>query len=55
MNLENRKYLLLMMTGSSRKVNVRAGGTYELNMALFLQVMKLTVTMCAVLLAVQQQ
>lgn len=35
---ENKTRLLLLMTGSVRVVNVRAGGTYELNWALFAQV-----------------
>lgn len=38
LSIPNRKYLLLMMIGSHRKVNVRAGGAYELNLSLFLQV-----------------
>lgn len=38
LSLENKKLLLLIMMGSSRKVNIRAGGTYELNLALFAQV-----------------
>lgn len=35
---ENKKLLIMLMLGSSRKVNIRAGGTYELNLALFAQV-----------------
>lgn len=38
MSSANKKRLLLLMTGSSRVVNIRAGGTYELNLALFAQV-----------------
>lgn len=38
MSLENKKRLLMIMTGSKRAVNIRAGGTYELNLALFGQV-----------------
>lgn len=38
MTQESKKILLLIMSGSERKVNIRAGGTYELNLALFAQV-----------------
>lgn len=38
MSIENRKRIRLLMTGSYRVVTVRAGGTYELNLALFAQV-----------------
>lgn len=38
MDERNKKRLLLIMIGSKRKVNIRAGGTYELNLALFAQV-----------------
>lgn len=38
MNTENKKRLLMLMTGSNRVVNIRAGGTYELNLTLFVQV-----------------
>lgn len=38
MSEENKKRLLLLLTGSERVVNIRAGGTYELNLALFAQV-----------------
>lgn len=39
----NKQILLLLMMGSQRKVNIRAGGTYELNLALFAQVGHITV------------
>lgn len=38
MSIENRKRIRLLMTGSYRVVTVRAGETYELNLALFAQV-----------------
>lgn len=38
MSIESRKRILLLMSGSSRVVTVRAGGAYELNLALFAQV-----------------
>lgn len=38
MSCKNKKGLLLLMTGSQRIVNIRAGGTYELNLGLFVQV-----------------
>lgn len=34
----NKKSLLMLMTGSKRVVNIRAGGTIELNLALFCRV-----------------
>lgn len=40
MTIDNKKRLLLVMIGSHRKVNIRAGGIYELNLALFVQVWK---------------
>lgn len=38
MSIRNRKMLLLLMLGSEKNLNIRAGGTYELNLALFAQV-----------------
>lgn len=38
MTIENKKLLLIIMAGSQRMVTIRAGGTYELNLALFAQV-----------------
>lgn len=38
MSEKNKKRMLLLMVGSYRVVNIRAGGTYELNLALFAQV-----------------
>lgn len=38
MSLANKKRLLMLMVGSKRVVNIRAGGTYELNLGLFAQV-----------------
>lgn len=38
MTTENKKRILLLITGSQKVVNVRAGGTYELNLGLFAQV-----------------
>lgn len=38
MSIDNRKRILLLMSGSYRGVTVRAGGTLELNLALFAQV-----------------
>lgn len=38
MDTGTRKILLLLLTGSQRKVNIQAGGIFELNLALFAQV-----------------
>lgn len=40
MSIDNRKRIRLLMSGSYHVVTVRAGGTYELNLALFAQVGK---------------
>ena len=42
MSIDNRKRIRLLMSGSYRVVTVRAGGAYELNLALFAQVSGLT-------------
>lgn len=34
----NKKRVLMLITGSQRVVNIRAGGSYELNLGLFAQV-----------------
>lgn len=39
MSMENRRILLLLLMGSKRKVNIRAGEAYELNYALFAKVL----------------
>lgn len=38
MSLGNKKRVLMLMTGSSRVVHIRAGGTHELNLFLFAKV-----------------
>lgn len=38
MSIGNRKILLQIMMGSHRKVNICAGGTFELNLSLFARV-----------------
>lgn len=38
MSIDNRNRICLLLAGSFRVVTVRAGGTYELNLALFAQV-----------------
>lgn len=52
LSAENKKRLLLLMIGSNRAVDIRAGGTYELNLGLFAQVMKAGASLCAVLKAI---
>uniref|UniRef100_A0A240SXR5 Odorant receptor n=2 Tax=Lutzomyia longipalpis TaxID=7200 RepID=A0A240SXR5_LUTLO len=51
MNKGNKQILLIMMMMSSRPFGLKAAGMYELNIVLFVQIMKLIFSYCAIFYA----
>uniref|UniRef100_A0A240SXP6 Odorant receptor n=2 Tax=Lutzomyia longipalpis TaxID=7200 RepID=A0A240SXP6_LUTLO len=49
MNRKDKRVLLLMLMMSSRPFGLKAAGMYDINIVLFVKIMKLTFTYCAIL------